>query len=228
MSCLPASQLSDLASPSDAVNFRWVVSDPRLTNAVWQVQKDYCQTYEKKMSLTCSLSEMVVGDILLSYIEVLTSDKTKGEFTKSFFDEANDRTDPYRAKLVKKVAQLCSQPETLTLGILVALYWAVKHRRLQTNAILKPLEAGITGGAEYDMPIIGPMVKAGRNIIDGAGNIIGSAGEGMKDTLNAASATLKWLPWILGAAGGILVLPKVTPFLLSAKQSAKTLSGKSK
>lgn len=218
--------LSDLASPSDILNQKWLIQDERLVYAIYQVQMDYCDKYEKKNGLTCSINQNQVGDILLSYIDLLTDEKTKKEFPKPFFDEWNDRTDPYRAKLVKKVASNASQSEYFTLKCLETLYWAVSGKRLKTNAILKPNEAGVTKeGAEYGATIIGPIIKTGKNIMDGAGNILAGAGTGVKDSADTIGAILKYLPWIAGTIGAVLLMPIITPAIVAAKSSAKLLSG---
>lgn len=177
------------------IPFLYTVYDWNISSAIEQVFKDICNQEGSVLTLaTCSWQVSEVSNILIAYVDYMVANTN----AKYFYDEQADRTDYYRKTLVKKIAGIAGQTEAKTLKVLVALYWAVKDKRLSTNIVLKPRESGQFSGDSAHGGIVGPLVKSGAKIIDGAGNLIAGAADGIDKTLTTVGTMLEYLPWILG------------------------------
>lgn len=184
----------------------YIVYDTDVSEAIAIVHNDVCKGKIGLFS-ECPYQMSQVSDVLIGYMDLMINEPK----LKYYYDEYNDRTDPYRKSLVSKISAKTGQTETNVQLFMNHLYWAIKDARLKNNIVLKPRDKG-KSAENARGGILGPLVKSGEYIIDGAGKIIAGAAEGAGSTLSTVGSILRYLPWIAGVGVtlyGVYTLDKI-------------------
>lgn len=184
----------------------YIVYDADVSEAIAVVHNDACNGKIGLFS-ECPYQMSQVSDVLIGYMDLMINEPK----LKYYYDEYNDRTDPYRKTLVTKISSKTGQSESNVQLFMNHLYWAIKDGRLKNNIVLKPRDKGKSSDNARG-GILGPLVKSGEYIIDGTGKIIAGAAEGAGSTLTVIGSILKYLPVIAGVGVtiyGVYTLDKI-------------------
>jgi hypothetical protein len=170
----------------------------------------------------CPLKLEHIGHIIWGYINYFITNPDQN--AKYYFDEARDRSDPYRKALVERIGQTVSRDAEFTNEVLSYLYWGIKRGKV-AKGILRPREVakfhnsdywykGVWGGlfkitveltrfAEQILKKLGYVIskssQAVADVVETVGNVVAAAGNVVKTVGNVVTNT-KYLPYILGAA----------------------------
>ena len=197
----------------DAIQGRlsFLVNDKDIADAANNCYADICHN-RGFTPARCPLKLEHIGHIIWSYIHYFTTHPDQD--ARYYYDEYEDRSDPYRRKMVERIGQMVGQSYGFTNEVLRELYWGVK-RGVVAPGILRPREVkrfqnedfwygGVFGGL---FKISVELVNFANAILLKLGHIVSQVSQAVQDTLDgvgnllgATGRTLKYLPWILGAA----------------------------
>ena len=203
-----------LSGITDAIQGKlsFLVNDDDVAEAANNCYAAICYNKDGSSSWSCSYTFSDVGYVIWAYINyfVTNPDKT----AKYYYDESNDRSDPYRKALVERIAQTVSKSPEFTNQVLSYLYWGIKRDKV-AKGILRPREVakfqnpdywykGVMGGLfkitvemhnfaaavlKQTGYIVSNVTQTVADVMETVGNIVGGVSKG-----------IKYLPYILGVA----------------------------
>ena len=185
--------------------FSFLVNDEDVAEAANNCYAALCWNKEQSSTWGCSYNFSDVGHVIWAYINYFVSNPDKN--AKYYYDEASDRSDPYRRELVERIAMTVSKSAEFTNQVLSYLYWGIKRGKV-AKGILRPREvekfqnpdywySGVIGGL---FKITTAMYNFASEVLKKVGYVISQTTQGMTDLLETVGKTMTYLPYIIGAA----------------------------
>jgi len=195
-----------LSGVLDAIQgkFSFFVNDDEIREAANNCYKALCHNKYQKGTLTCPLKLADVGHIIWAYINYFVTNPDQN--AKYYFDEANDRSDPYRKALVERIGQTVSKDADFTNDVLSYLYWKIKEGKV-AKGILRPREVAKFQNPDYWYKgVIGGLFKISVEMTRFAEQVLKSAGYIVSQTSQTVADALQTVGNIVGGVGRNLPL----------------------
>jgi hypothetical protein len=179
-----------LSGVLDAVQgkFSFLVNDDEIAEAANNCYAALCHNQQNKSAWGCSLKLSDVGHIIWAYINYFVTNPDQN--AKYYFDEANDRSDSYRKKLVERIGQTVSKDADFTNSVLSYLYWGIKRGKV-AKGILRPREVAKFKNPDYWYKgVLGGLFKISVEVVRFAEQVLKSAGYVVSSTTQLVADAL--------------------------------------
>ena len=183
----------------------------------------------KRHPAGCPLKLSDVGHIIWAYINYFIT--LPDQNAKYYFDEARDRSDPYRKKLVERIGQTVNKDPEFTNEVLSYLYWATKDGRIP-KGILRPREVpkfrdpdywykGVLGGL---FKISVETTRFAEQVLKSSGHIISQTKQTVADIVDTAGKLVRGVGSNIGLILGVAAVGFVGFQVWKFKKTGELLS----